>query len=100
MPKKLRSEIVKKATTKHKNKKAITPEIIKSNVNYLNGIAVGSTVKSLRKNSFENMPFYNDGKYNIIEDKLKLIHNLEEQYKKLLNEAYALKKQYLEKFFK
>ena len=37
----------------------------------------------------ENMPFYNDGKYNIIEDKLKLIHNLEEQYKKLLNEAYA-----------
>ena len=75
-------------------------QIIKSNVNYLNGIAVGSTVKSLRKNSFENMPFYNDGNYNIIEDKLKLIHNLEEQFKKLLIESYALKKQYLEKFFK
>lgn len=74
-------------------------QIINSNVNYLNGIAVGSTVKSLRKNSFENMPFYFDGNYKIIEDKLKEIHILEEQYKKLLNEIKNLKKQYLEKFF-
>lgn len=74
-------------------------QIINSNVNYLNGIAVGSTVKSLRKNSFENMPFYFDGNYKIIEDKLKEIHILEEKYKKLLNEIKNLKKQYLGKFF-
>ena len=45
------------------------------------------------------MPFYFDGNYKIIEDKLKEIHILEEKYKKLLNEIKNLKKQYLGKFF-
>lgn len=75
-------------------------QIVNSNINYLNGIAVGSTVKSLRKSSFENMPFYLDGKYNLIEERLKTIHDLEDRYSKLLIRAKLLKKQYLEKYFK
>ena len=75
-------------------------QIVNSNINYLNGIAVGSTVKSLRKNSFENMPFYLDGEYNLIEERLKKIHDLEDIYSKLLIRAKLLKKQHLEKYFK
>ena len=75
-------------------------QIVNSNVNYLNGVAVGSTVKSLRRNSFENMPFYIDGKYNNIEPILSQIHRLEKIYMNKIEKLKTLKTYYLQKFFK
>lgn len=74
-------------------------EIIKSEVNYLNSVAVGSTVKSLRKNSFENIPFYIDGNYKSIEKKLKNIYDLECLFCKKIENLNTIKQQYLKKFF-
>lgn len=75
-------------------------QIVNSNVNYLNGVAVGSTVKSLRRNSFENMPFYIDGEYNNIEPILSQIHRLEKIYMNKIEKLKTLKTYYLQKFFK
>lgn len=45
-------------------------EIILSNKKYLESVAVGSTVKSLRKFCFEQMPFYLDADYSLLSQKL------------------------------
>lgn len=74
-------------------------QIISSNVDYLNSVAVGSTVKSLRKNSFENMPFFIDGNYKSIENHLKILQNYEQKYNVVSDKLIDLKKHFLHKFF-
>ena len=74
-------------------------QIVSSNVDYLNSVAVGSTVKSLRRNSFENMPFYIDGKYDEIKNVLFKLQKLENEYIHLINKLNNTKQIYLKKFF-
>lgn len=74
-------------------------QIVSSNVDYLNNVAVGSTVKSLRRNSFENMPFYIDGKYDEIKNILFKLQKLENEYTHLINKLNNTKQIYLKKFF-
>ena len=74
-------------------------EIINSNQNFLNGVAVGSTVKSLRRNSFENIPFYKDGDYSLIADKMHLIRLEIIEIKEKINKLNNIKQLYLNKFF-
>ena len=75
-------------------------ELINSNQNFLNGVAVGSTVKSLRRNSFENMPFYKDGLYSLINDKTKIIRTKINEYGSKIEILNNAKKLYLDKYFK
>ena len=77
----------------------ILNEIVNSNIEYLNGVAVGSTVKSLRKNSFENMPFYLDGDYTSISYDIKKIYELISDYSNKINNLNILKNIFLNKFF-
>ena len=92
-----RAYLISSKNTLFSNK--VLYQIIYSNTDYLNNVAVGSTVKSLRKNCFENMPFYLDANYKEIENKLENIHNLENSYQKYIEKLKKLKLQYLKKFF-
>ena len=74
-------------------------QIVSSNVEYLNNVAVGSTVKSLRRNSFESMPFFTDGKYELIKNKLLSLQELEGRYNKVNNKLTNIKQNLLKKYF-
>ena len=74
-------------------------EIINSNQNFLNGVAVGSTVKSLSPNSFENIPFYKDGNYPLILSVISKLRTKIIEIKTRINTLINIKQLYLNKFF-
>jgi type I restriction enzyme S subunit len=45
-------------------------EIIENNVDFLNAVAVGSTVRSLRRFCFESIPFYEDADFRLLSAEL------------------------------
>ena len=74
-------------------------EIVKSNVKYLNAVAVGSTVKSLRRFCFETMPLPTGVDYFELSRKLNPIYQqilIEETKQKELKQV---KKLLLSKYF-
>lgn len=74
-------------------------EIILSNKKYLESVAVGSTVKSLRRFCFEQMPFFIDADYFCLNQILEIlfgeIENLKKRKSILLNQKSIL----LDKYF-
>ncbi len=74
-------------------------EIILSNVSFLNTVAVGSTVKSLRRFCFEQMPYCPDADYSSLADKLKPIFNKVLEDRKTISVLSSLKKSLLSKYF-
>ena len=75
-------------------------EVIKSNVKYLNAVAVGSTVKSLRRFCFENMPLPAGIDYSKLSQRLDVIYQqiLNEEAKQ--KELERTKKLLLAKYFR
>lgn len=73
-------------------------EIILSNKKYLESVAVGSTVKSLRRFCFEQMPFFIDTDYFCLNQRLKIlfgeIENLKRREDVLLNQKRILLNKY------
>lgn len=73
-------------------------EIILSNKKYLESVAVGSTVKSLRRFCFEQMPFFIDTDYFYLNQRLEIlfgeIENLKRRENVLLNQKRILLNKY------
>ena len=73
-------------------------EIILSNKKYLESVAVGSTVKSLRRFCFEQMPFFIDTDYFYLNQRLERlfgeIENLKRRENVLLNQKRILLNKY------
>ena len=74
-------------------------EIILSNKKYLESVAVGSTVKSLRRFCFEQMPFFIDADYFCLNQKLEMLFGEIENLKKRKNVLLNQKRILLNKYF-
>lgn len=81
----------------------ITPEvlyeIIYFNKGYLESVAVGSTVKSLRRFCFESMPFYKDADYKKLAMILLSVFNEIDILKKKISSLQKTKHFLLSKYF-
>ena len=74
-------------------------EIILSNKKYLESVAVGSTVKSLRRFCFEQMPFFIDADYFCLNQILEMLFGEIENLKKRKNILLNQKRILLNKYF-
>ena len=74
-------------------------EIILSNKIFLDSVAVGSTVKSLRRFCFEKMPFFKDADYEFLGEKLVPIFEEITQLKKRIAILRSQKAILLKKYF-
>ena len=74
-------------------------EIILSNKKYLESVAVGSTVKSLRRFCFEQMPFFIDADYFCLNQILEILFGEIENFKKRKSILLNQKRILLDKYF-
>ena len=74
-------------------------EIIASNVPFLNSVAVGSTVKSLRRFCFEQMPYYEDLDYESMNRSIKPMFQAILSLKAQIVDLKSVKSNLLTKYF-
>jgi type I restriction enzyme S subunit len=74
-------------------------EIIKANKRFLETVAVGSTVRSLRRFCFETMPYYSDVDYSCLAVKLSPIFERITDLQKRIDYLNTTKQALLVKYF-